>query len=162
VPTGSLEGVTILHRPTGVEHDANYHVWQPTPEALRGARILLVEDGYDNRELIRLILQKAGAEVECVEDGSLAVDRVERERESFDLILMDMNMPVMDGYEATRLLRERGYEKPIFALTANAMADDIKRCLAAGCDEYLAKPIVRAKLIGAIAACVDRQRIGHA
>ena len=108
-------------------------------------RILLAEDGYDNREFVRDVLRRAGAEVEYVENGRRAV--AEAEAKTFDVILMDMNMPEMDGYEATRLLRSRGYARPILALTANAMSDDSDRCKEAGCNEHLAKPIDRARLI---------------
>jgi len=105
-------------------------------------------------------LKKAGAEIEAVENGRLAVDRARSS--PFDLILMDMNMPVMDGYAATRQLRAEGYEKPIFALTANAMSDDFRQCLAAGCNQTLTKPIARAQWIQTIAGYLGRLRTADA
>ncbi|MEN6557213.1 MAG: PAS domain S-box protein [Thermoguttaceae bacterium] len=154
VPTGSLEGVPLLEKPLEEEQKTASEPWRPTPESLRGVHILLAEDGFDNRELIQTVLRKAGADVWTAENGRLAVELARQE--SFDLILMDMNMPVMDGYEATRLLRSEGYKKPIFALTANAMTNDYEQCLAAGCDQYLAKPVSRAQLIDAIVTRVHR------
>ncbi len=109
-----------------------------------GARVLLAEDGPDNREIISLHLRRAGCEVEMAEDGSVAKDKAlaaAAEGKPFDVILMDMQMPVMDGYTATAKLREEGYRGAIVALTANAMKEDRERCLQAGCDEYAAKPI---------------------
>ena len=150
VPTGSLKGIRMLHCPSEAEHETAGHVWQSTAEDLRGVRILLAEDGFDNRELIRAILLRAGAEVETAENGRLAVTKAESG--PFDLILMDINMPEMDGYQATRLLRDRDYRGPIVALTANAMYGDSNRCRTAGCNEYLTKPIDRALLIRTIAA----------
>jgi signal transduction histidine kinase/ActR/RegA family two-component response regulator len=116
-------------------------------------RILLAEDGLDNQRLISLMLGKAGAEVVIVENGRLAVERVEQE--SFDLILMDMAMPEMDGYEAARTLRDRGVRIPILALTANATRGQREVCLEAGCSEFLTKPVDRRKLIETIRGLLE-------
>ncbi|MEN6449499.1 MAG: ATP-binding protein, partial [Thermoguttaceae bacterium] len=144
LPAGDLRGVAMVPTPSDRSEEAARSEQVPAAP-LAGVRILLAEDGYDNRELIRIMLQAAGAAVETVENGQEAVAWAEAER--FDVVLMDMNMPVLDGYEATRILREHGYGRPILALTASALANDIDRCLHAGCDEHLTKPINRAKLI---------------
>lgn len=107
--------------------------------SLPQSKILVVDDGLANRKLMNLILSRAGALPVIANNGQEALDAVENEE--FDIILMDMQMPVMDGYTATRVLRERGFVKPIFALTANAMKGDQEKCLAAGCSGFLSKPI---------------------
>jgi CheY-like chemotaxis protein len=121
-----------------------------TPSTFPGARVLLAEDGLDNQRLVRALLRPLQVEVALVENGAQAVDQalaaLDGER-PFDLVLMDMQMPVMDGYEATRRLRSEGYPGPIVALTAHAMSNDRGRCLEAGCDEYLSKPVDRAELL---------------
>ncbi len=116
--------------------------------ALDGMKILLVEDGVDNQRLITMVLKKSGAAVELAENGSVALEMLEKQQ--YDAVLMDMQMPVMDGYTATRTLRTRGYTTPIIAVTAHAMAEDRAKCLASGCDDYMVKPIDRAKLINCI------------
>jgi PAS domain S-box-containing protein len=152
VPTGSLKDVLLLQQPAEAEASTVSQTVGPPAEDLKGLRVLLAEDGYDNRELIRNVLCRAGAEVECVENGRMAVTRAEAGPKAFDVILMDMNMPEMDGYDATRMLRDHGYQRPILALTANAMSDDSQRCQDAGCDAHLPKPIDRAELIQSIVA----------
>ncbi|MGE3164288.1 MAG: ATP-binding protein [Planctomycetota bacterium] len=120
------------------------------PPSLTGHHVLLVEDGPDNQALFRHFLRKAGATVTCVGDGQAAVDCVcgnGQPGPQFDLILMDMQMPRMDGYSATKALRSAGCMIPIVALTAHALKEDRDRCLAAGCNDYTAKPVHRAKLI---------------
>jgi CheY-like chemotaxis protein len=114
---------------------------------------LLVEDNPDNRLLIKAFLKKCPFEMDDAENGKQAVEKFKSNK--YDLVLMDMQMPVMDGYSATRLIRE--WEKqndkkeiPIIALTAYAMKEDKERTIEAGCSDYLAKPIKKEKLLEAI------------
>lgn len=107
-------------------------------------KVLLAEDNKDNQELILLYLDRMGIDLTVVDNGQLAVDAV-REN-NFDAVLMDMQMPVMGGLEAAKLLRKEGFDKAIIALTANAMKEDKKACLDAGCNDFLSKPIDANKL----------------
>jgi CheY-like chemotaxis protein/HPt (histidine-containing phosphotransfer) domain-containing protein len=109
------------------------------PSTGLGGRVLLAEDNRDNRLLITIYIEKAGAQVEYAENGEQAVERALAA--DYHLILMDMQMPVMDGVEATKWLRRAGYRGPIVALTANAMQEDRERCIESGCDAFLSKPI---------------------
>jgi CheY-like chemotaxis protein len=120
----------------------------------RGARVLLVEDNPVNRQFALAVLKSVGAVVTVAVDGSEAV-RIASGAEH-DLILMDCQMPVMDGYEATRRIRAAGNTTPVIALTANAMEGDRDRCAAAGMDDYLAKPIRPDTLRAAVAAKARR------
>ena len=126
-------------------------------DELQGARldsrVLYVDDGADNRRLISFILRKAGLQNELAENGQEALDRVERaegEGRPFDLILMDLQMPVLDGFEATRRLRARGFDRPIIAVTAHALDEERTRALEAGCDQFVTKPISRRELLAVL------------
>jgi CheY-like chemotaxis protein len=148
VPTGDLQGVEMV---SGCAESVEPH--QPARRVpfgkdLAGVRVLLAEDGFDNQQLICTVLRNVGADVEAVENGRLALERAEAQ--SFDVILMDMSMPEMDGYQAAQALRDRGYQGPILALTANAMSGDGERSRQAGCNEHLTKPIDRSALIRTI------------
>ncbi|MFN0008515.1 MAG: response regulator [Planctomycetota bacterium] len=117
--------------------------------SLRGS-VLLVEDAPVTQRLHAQILKNAGAEVGIAQNGRVAREKAlqaEASGRPYDLILMDMQMPVMDGYEATRELRARGYRGPIVAVTAHANSGDRERCLECGCDDYLAKPVDRAAFL---------------
>ncbi|MCK4998012.1 MAG: response regulator [Anaerohalosphaera sp.] len=107
-------------------------------------KVLVAEDNLANQFLVRKLLEKHGLNVTIAEDGQQAVEAVEQE--SYDMIFMDVQMPVMNGYEATRALRAANINIPIVALTASVMVEDRKRCIESGCDDYLAKPIDRADL----------------
>ncbi len=119
------------------------------PTAENRPRVLLAEDSRDGRKLMSLILQKSGADVECAADGKSAVTaalRSEEEGAPFDLILMDMEMPIMSGYEAAERLRDKNWAGPIIAITGHTGAEEKQRCLDAGCTDALAKPVDRAQL----------------
>ena len=166
IATGPLQGVSMVSDPHGLMELARKESANPSADedTLAQYRILLAEDGPDNQRLIAHVLRKFGAQVAIVENGALAVETAlstAKDDAPFDVVLMDMQMPVMDGYEAAELLRQRGYTGAIVALTAHAMASDRQKCLLAGCDDYATKPINRSKLIAAIQrsrqARTDRQ-----
>lgn len=134
---GSAFEVSVGYKPAFIGKMAS--ATQPVVINLRDKKILLIEDSPDNQMLVQLALAKTGAQIVSANNGDegskLALS------ESFDLVLMDMQMPILDGYSATRLLRARGYSRPIIALTAFAMKDDRDKCLRAGCNDYLSKPL---------------------
>ncbi|MBK1733759.1 hypothetical protein CKO15_00365 [Halorhodospira abdelmalekii] len=127
---------------------------------LSGRRLLLVEDNEINQEVAIQLLESTGATVETAENGAEAVKAVHAEAP--DLILMDLQMPVMDGFEATRVLREGGYERPILALSAAVMEEDRRRAAAAGADGHLGKPIDSSDLYAALLAHLGVEAVADA
>ena len=146
-----LENLTIQELPMG-----DGQAEELTDDARLHGRVLLAEDGEDNRDLISSHLHKVGLEVVIAGTGRQAVEAARREH--FDLVLMDIQMPEMDGYEATRELRKAGMDVPIVALTANAMPEDRARCLEAGCSDYLSKPVSRGQLIETLRHFLGEER----
>ena len=127
----------------------------PSSANSRTLRVLVAEDGPDNQRLFRAMLAKAGHDFTIVGDGEAACTAVlaaAHAQRPFDVVVMDMQMPVLDGYGATRRLRELGITTPVIACTAHAMAEDRDRCLAAGCSDFTTKPIDRRALLAKIAA----------
>jgi PAS domain S-box-containing protein len=147
VATGSLIGIRLLEAPVAdliPRKDPEPRMFR----ALPNASILLVEDGVTNRKLISLMLRRAGIEVTTAANGQIGLDLVGTH--NFDLVLMDMQMPVMDGYLAATEMRRRGISIPIIALTAHSMKGDEERCRAAGCSGYVTKPIDSDRLLNVV------------
>ncbi len=154
VTTGSLDGVRRLRdcREALLEQDVDERAASGSVR-LRG-RVLLAEDGKDNRDLLALYLRIAGVEVVEAENGQVACELLERmaaRGEGVDAVLLDMQMPVLDGYSAAGRMRAGGFDRPIIALTAHAMAQDRERCLRAGCTDYLSKPVTQHHLLKTLA-----------
>ncbi|MBD0306329.1 MAG: response regulator [Nitrospiraceae bacterium] len=149
-----LKAITIaMTRSKGIAHQASL----PIPNSLDrlALDILLVEDSPDNRLLIRSYLKKTSCRIDMAENGQIAVDHFKTK--SYDLVIMDMHMPIMDGYTATSTIRQWEREQlrrpvPIIALTAFALNEEIDRAIGAGCTAYLTKPIKKITLMEAIAA----------
>ena len=140
VGTGPLDDVTWLHE---IDDTSGNSITapQPIPTNTISGSVLIAEDNEVNQQLLDMYISKTGANVTIAADGQQAVELASAT--AFDLIFMDMQMPVMNGIEATETLRKRGYTGTIVALTANTTPEDRTRCLQAGCNDYLTKPIDR-------------------
>lgn len=146
IDTGDLTGVRLITERDAVQRRKEDVTHVPTLPPLK---ILVADDGAANRKLARLVLQRAGAKVDDVENGQQAVDMAAKH--NYDVVLLDMQMPVMDGYTAARTLRKRGLKVPIIALTADAMKGSEDRSREAGCSGFLTKPIDMDALVRTVA-----------
>jgi PAS domain S-box-containing protein len=151
VGTGLLDKVPLVECwAEGMSHEAARAPAAVTQ--LRG-RVLLAEDGRDNQRLLAAYLRRSGLEVTVADNGRIACEKAAAATAAgaaFDLVLMDMQMPELDGYGATAKLRNDGFATPIVALTAHAMAEDREKCLRAGCTDYLSKPVKRDDLLAMV------------
>ncbi|TWU49776.1 response regulator [Rubripirellula reticaptiva] len=149
IATGSLDDVEMNEAPIGDSLSSRSSELATAKRVIPHGKVLLVEDGEVNRKLIVAILSSEGIDITTAENGKTGSDLAITN--DFDLILMDMQMPVMDGYAATARLRQAGITTPIIALTAHAMSSDHRKCKNAGCSGYLRKPIETDLLLDAIA-----------
>ncbi len=159
IPSGCTECVELFDRfsPTQDSFECKPKTQTGTSiPSLKALRIMLIEDGEDNQRLLRHVLSKAGAEVTLFANGKLAIESITTDGQlesplvnpfPFDLILTDMQMPILDGYSTARILRQKGCEQPIIALTAYSMEGNADECIRAGCNDYLSKPIKRELLL---------------
>ena len=157
LPAGPIEQLKLRSPEDMVQHLSAQALPIGARWKLPKVRVLIVDDGEENRELVRLVLEEAGALTEQAENGQVAVEKVMAR--SYDLIIMDLQMPVMDGETATQLLRSRGVETPIVALTAHAMKGFEQGILAAGFTAYLTKPIDLDKLMATIAGLTGGEQL---
>jgi signal transduction histidine kinase/CheY-like chemotaxis protein len=149
VGTGSLIEAEVLEHPENALAQDDF----VTQRVRISGTVLVAEDGIDNQNLIVAKLRETGLKLEIASNGQIACEKAlnaVRVGSPFDLILMDVQMPVMDGFSATLELRSKGYKGPIIALTANAMERDRSKCFAAGCNDFVTKPIQMVSLFKAI------------
>jgi CheY-like chemotaxis protein len=150
--------VEVLDQKQWAQLDANSETLAEPPRptidtsALKGKRILLVEDAEDNQFLIQQFLSRTGAIVEIANNGNEGVDKALNN--DYEVVLMDIQMPFKDGYQATSELRSKGYQKPIIALTAHALVEEREKCLRTGCTSHLTKPINRQQLIESLVSLI--------
>jgi CheY-like chemotaxis protein/anti-sigma regulatory factor (Ser/Thr protein kinase) len=147
--TGPVAEADLVHDARAWAEATSPAPGPPPPAGRVAGRVLLAEDNADNQRLVALLLRGAGMQLDIAGDGRQVVERALAG--DYDLVLMDMQMPELDGVQATALLRAAGYGRPIVALTANATGGDRERCLAAGCDDFLAKPIHRQEFFDVVA-----------
>jgi CheY-like chemotaxis protein/HPt (histidine-containing phosphotransfer) domain-containing protein len=150
---GTVDGTDWINGEQAIEQLGELHSETTAGWAFPKARLLVVDDGPENRELVKLVLQNYGLSVDEAENGKVGVDLATAN--TYDVILMDVQMPVMDGFTATQKMRAQGIEVPIIALTANAMKGFEKECLDAGYSDYFTKPIDIDSFVAKLAEILD-------
>ena len=146
IDPGTLDDICFINQLPQNEISTQNEASSDVPKL--SGNILLAEDVVINQQLISIFINKTGAQLDIVSDGKQAVDAALSNE--YDLILMDMQMPVMDGIEAIKILKERGYSKPIIALTANVLKKEKDECYESGCNGFVAKPIDKKEFYDAL------------
>jgi PAS domain S-box-containing protein len=161
MPMGRDDDLELVEGPLSVSEIGLSAPSRRNLPELSGKRILVVDDNPDNQRIITFMLEELGVNIQTAANGQEAVDIMTKPGKVPDLVLMDMQMPVMDGYTATKTLRERGMSTPIIALTAYAMSGDQEKCMKAGCSGFVSKPIVPEMLYKEIAQQMMETRSGE-
>lgn len=160
IETGPLTSTQMIEKIEKAFHEESLTAKKTTDFTLHG-KILLVEDSVDSQRLISYFLTRAGAEVEIAENGKIACRKAQealKKQEPYAIILMDIQMPIMDGYTATSFLRSKGYTGTIIALTAYGMLEERKKCLHAGCDDVIVKPIEREVFLSVVQSYLEHKK----
>ncbi len=161
IELGSIEGMKMIEADDALAAVQKIESCSQVSWDFPDSRVLVVDDGVENRELVKLVLMELGLNVETAENGKEALEKAFKE--PFDIILMDVQMPIMDGFTAVKLMRQRGLTIPVVALTAHAMKGFKSECLAVGYSEYLPKPINIDQLIellaGELGAVQNKQNL---
>lgn len=157
INTQSIDGVKLLSIEEIQSSYFNQTAGEKQEWAFPPSKILVVDDGEENRELLRIILDDLGIQVDTAENGQVALEKLTKK--TFDVVLMDVQMPVMDGYTAARLIREKEYLIPVIAMTADAMMGAEQKCLDAGYSEYMTKPVDIDRLVKRLAEILNGKPI---
>jgi CheY-like chemotaxis protein len=156
LPVENIVGAQFINQFLDSKRETIELVSPPSPVPdLFDVNILVVDDAPENREIIKHYLTSTHATVDEAVDGLQCIQKVETH--PYDLILMDIQMPGLDGLQATAILRQKSYSDPIIAITAHAMKEDRERCLEAGCNDHIAKPFKKADLLRIISQYCSRQ-----
>ncbi|MCX6076958.1 MAG: ATP-binding protein [Campylobacterales bacterium] len=150
LPYGNKENIQFVTHESSIKEEI---------ASLKGSKILLCEDNATNQEIITGLLQNSGIVIDIADNGKEAVDKFKSDK--YDLILMDLQMPIIDGYEATKLIREYNKNIPIIALTANAMREDVEKTTMHGMNEHLNKPIDVEKFYKTLLKYISKKNVTH-
>lgn len=159
IDAGSLNGVRFINAAEALSQSKYQETGPEIHWQFPNSNVLVVDDGVENRDLVKLVLEEIGLNVETAENGKVGLDKAVENH--FDVILMDIQMPVMDGFTAVKAMREHGLEKPIIALTAHAMKGYEQQSLEAGYSGYLSKPIDIDKLISVLAKVLGARHVDN-